>query len=52
MHVGIQKVCQRGSNSHNVFFPLFVFDEWRKDSDTTISRPPSAHLNVVSQAGE
>ena len=45
-----RKFCQRGSNFEgffNLFFLFFLFDEGRKDSNTTISRP----FKCVSLAG-
>ena len=36
---GSRKLCQRGSNSNNVFF---VFDEGKEDPNITTSRPSSA----------
>ena len=52
---GSRNFCQSGSNFDNVFFLFFLFDEERKDPNTTISRPfgPPAkrHLNGISLAG-
>ena len=38
--LGSKKFCQRGSNFDNFFF---LVDEGRKDPNTNISRPSSAH---------
>ena len=51
---GSRKFCQKGSNCDHFF--VFVFDEGKEDSNTTISRdiigpPAKVHLNDVSLAG-
>ena len=40
---GSRKFCQRGSNNDKGFSVVFLVDEGRKDPNTTISGPPSAH---------